>query len=297
MIDLQVIIDGLEMVDDMNTVFLDLETGDTVYLSDFDPSLTEDTAELLEAYPDRFLRLPYQREINEYGMMEDFIDGLSGGEPKRTLEMAINGRGAFRRFKDTVRRYGIEERWYAFREAAYASLARHWCEENDVEYYQAGKAPANPADMEKLLTDFFSDEDEVDVVKLDRASMADPDALKDLLSTLFGSRAHGDVTMSKEDDDERLTLKQAAKLNDLCEQLQGIQGRLEDLVGEIEGNKASEAISEAASSVGDAVDSLEEIIEGGINVNNVADGKTSSAGIVNITGLLKKMADRENEDE
>ena len=63
MINLQVIIDGLEMVDDMNTVFLDLKTGDTVYLSDFDPSLTEDTAELLEEYPDRFLRLPDQREI------------------------------------------------------------------------------------------------------------------------------------------------------------------------------------------------------------------------------------------
>ena len=89
MIDLQIIIDGLEMVDDMNTVFLDLETGDTVYLSDFDPSLTDDTAELLEEYPDRFLRLPDQREINEYGMMEDFIDGLSEGERWRTERTRI----------------------------------------------------------------------------------------------------------------------------------------------------------------------------------------------------------------
>lgn len=46
MINLQIIIDGLEMVDDMNRVFLDTEAQETVYLSEFDPSLTEDTAEL-----------------------------------------------------------------------------------------------------------------------------------------------------------------------------------------------------------------------------------------------------------
>ena len=73
MINLQTIIDGLEMVDDMNRFFLDTETNDTVYLSEFDPSLTADTAELMEQHPSRFIPLPTQREINEYGMMEDFI--------------------------------------------------------------------------------------------------------------------------------------------------------------------------------------------------------------------------------
>ena len=309
MINLQVIIDGLEMVDDMNTVFLDLETGDTVYLSDFDPSLTEDTAELLEEYPDRFLRLPDQREINEYGMMEDFIDSLPDSAQKHTLEMAINGRGAFRRFKDTVNRYGIEDQWSAFSDAAYASLARHWCEENDVEFYQACKAPSDPADMEKLLTDFFSDEDEVDVVKLDSASMADPNAVKEFLSTLFTGKANVDVVVDGADRDEDgddseedesssgFAPEQAAKLYELYEQLQCIQGQLEELAGAIEGNEASDTLYEASSSVEDAVDSLEEIIDGGVDVDIFVDGKTSTAGIIKLTELLKKMADRENEDE
>ena len=49
MINLQTIIDGLEMVDDMNRVFFNTETNETVYLSEFDPELTADTAELMEA--------------------------------------------------------------------------------------------------------------------------------------------------------------------------------------------------------------------------------------------------------
>ena len=123
MINLQTIIDGLKMVDDMNRVFFDTETNETVYLSEFDPELTADTAELMEANPSRFIPLPEQREINEYGMMEDFIDALPDGEKKYTLVMSINGRGAFRRFKGTVRHYGLEQQWYAFRDKAYARVA------------------------------------------------------------------------------------------------------------------------------------------------------------------------------
>lgn len=148
MIDLQ-IIDGLEMVDDMNRVFLDTETNDTVYLSDFDPELTADTAELMEENPSRFIPLPDQREINEYGMMEDFIDDLPDGGKKYTLAMSINGRGAFRRFKDTVRHYGLEEQWYAFREKCYARVARRWCEDNDVEYAPIQAAQPASADHPK----------------------------------------------------------------------------------------------------------------------------------------------------
>ena len=223
------------------------------------------------------------------------------------LEMAINGRGAFRRFKDTVNRYGIEDQWYAFRDAGYAAVARRWCEENDVEYHQAGKAPAHPDDMKKQLTGFFSDEDEADAVKPDKASMADPSAVKDFLSTLFGGMSHVDVTINEDDEDdddddddddvESFTPEQAAKLYELHKQLQSIQGQLEDLAGEIEGEEAPDALYDASSSVEDAVNSLGEIIEGGITINIVADEKTSTDGIIRLSELLRKLAGKENGDE
>ena len=141
MIDLQIIIDGLEMVDDMNTVFLDLETGDTVYLSDFDPSLTDDTAELLEEYPDRFLRLPDQREINEYGMMEDFITTVHDARAAEWLKNAIKGRGAFRMFRATCDRFDLTDAWYTYREHRYRDLAVDWCLENGIAYEDVPDVP------------------------------------------------------------------------------------------------------------------------------------------------------------
>ena len=56
-------------------------------------------------------------------------------EDDRTREdllFAIHGAGAFRHFKDTLRRHRIEPDWYAFRSEALRKIAIGWCEGNDV---------------------------------------------------------------------------------------------------------------------------------------------------------------------
>ena len=80
-----------------------------------------------------FYRLPTQRELSDYDTMEAFVDNLSGPAQER-LATAISGRGAFRRFKDEVRRLGLEEQWYSWHEDAYRRKAIEWCEENGIEY-------------------------------------------------------------------------------------------------------------------------------------------------------------------
>lgn len=79
----------------------------TVYLAD--PLM----ADLMEEYkalaaementPERFLRFPTKYEIHQYRMMEAFIDRLSSGKVQEELAYAIRGKGAFRRFKQSVR--------------------------------------------------------------------------------------------------------------------------------------------------------------------------------------------------
>ena len=64
-------------------------------------------------------------DIDEYGMMADFADRHHPSE----LHSAISGRGAFRRFKDVVRRMGLEQEWYQFRDAEYKRVAQEWCED------------------------------------------------------------------------------------------------------------------------------------------------------------------------
>lgn len=86
---------------------------------------------------DEYISLPTQYDVNEYGMMEDFIDDFTGDRRiAEDLAYAIGGRGAFRRFRDQLERHGIEEQWYAYKDAAYLRFARKWCEEHEVPYVE-----------------------------------------------------------------------------------------------------------------------------------------------------------------
>lgn len=82
---------------------------------------------------DEYIALPGQYEIDEYSMMEEFVENLPEGRKKMELADAIQGRGAFRRFKDTVYDVGWEGKWYKCREESYEQVARKWCEENGIE--------------------------------------------------------------------------------------------------------------------------------------------------------------------
>ena len=81
-----------------------------------------------------WLRLPSQRDANEYEMMSDFSASVMYAEKRDQLEIALSGRGAFRRFKDAVSREGIADEWYKFRDKRYMEFARDWCEANEIPY-------------------------------------------------------------------------------------------------------------------------------------------------------------------
>ncbi len=133
-VNLSVVLDAIEMADDNYTYFLDLETGESIFLADelitgLDKEGLEDE---IDENPDCYLRLPTKFEIHEYHIMEEFIWTLTGEKAAR-LERSIQGRGAFRKFKDMVYSMGIEEQWYAFQEKYYIKLAIKWCHSHDLE--------------------------------------------------------------------------------------------------------------------------------------------------------------------
>jgi len=50
------------------------------------------------------------------------------------LYQAINGKGAFRRFKDKLYDLELEDSWFAYKYAAYCKIAVRWCEESEISY-------------------------------------------------------------------------------------------------------------------------------------------------------------------
>lgn len=127
------IIDAIEMTNESSEYFLDMETGEIVWIDDWamDQEEAEEISERLDEHG--FCRLPTENDIHEYSIMEEFVDTLSGSAYNR-LSRAIRGRGAFRRFKDDIIEMGIEQDWYDFLSAAYKHIAIEWCEENNIEY-------------------------------------------------------------------------------------------------------------------------------------------------------------------
>ena len=132
MVTLSKIIDGLEMVDDIVDCYYNPEK-DEIFLSNIGEcgDLTEDEIEKLF---EESIILPTKYEINEYQMMGDFIETIESPEINNNLQRLIQGKGAFRRFKDYCAEMDIIQDWYKFRDERYKEIAIDWCKQNELEY-------------------------------------------------------------------------------------------------------------------------------------------------------------------
>jgi hypothetical protein len=117
------------------TWYLDLETGDIFFLSDFDIiEEMEEMAEMVDAQPDRFEAIDEIDTQEAYSDMAAFVETVSDRRTAARLADAIEGRGAFSRFRDTLARYPAEqERWWEFKDQRMRERALEWLEDIGVE--------------------------------------------------------------------------------------------------------------------------------------------------------------------
>src|SRR5229473_1737124 len=143
------IVDALEMQFDESSSFLDRDTGQVETVSqvllreaeesgdDEEPDLPTWQKQEWEiakriVSTDRFQKLPTKFEVHEWAIMQDFSRSVESDRIRKDLLHAIHGAGAFRNFKETVRRHAIDSSWYAFRTEALRQIALDWCEENQI---------------------------------------------------------------------------------------------------------------------------------------------------------------------
>jgi len=150
-IKLSKIIMAMESQSDERRSYLNRETGEVFGVSEeelrvaeeegsiedypeWQQELIETAKQVLEDEEGKFIALPSRFDIDEYSMMERFSLSVNDDEISDYLYAAIKGRGAFRQFKDEVRRFGLEEDWYKYRDEKFKELAIWWCEDNNIEY-------------------------------------------------------------------------------------------------------------------------------------------------------------------
>lgn len=133
-VELQDVVDALEYQSDTLAAYIDLDAAEvrTLFLEDF-VGQEEYERSLGEFESCDSLMLPRPEELDDYGVMRSFAlmqEGAAGDRLKR----AVEGRGAFKRFKDEVTKLGIEEDWLAFRDESRAETARDFLEANGVRW-------------------------------------------------------------------------------------------------------------------------------------------------------------------
>jgi len=151
--------DDLEMaltwrIDELE-YFMDLRSGE---VRQYRPRAFEDDAEDFELSEDEaaaglaegsLVRIEPLEAAVEYSWMTEFTASVTNTRLRDRLEVALDGRGAFRWFKDVLAEYPAErERWFRFHDERVRKAMREWLEDHDIE-----PTTAPPERREKMTSE------------------------------------------------------------------------------------------------------------------------------------------------
>ncbi len=116
---------------------LDLQDQEIIMLSEYlmsDEEIREVFDEIDEDETGRYVLFPIRTDFwNGYADMELFIDGIEDQQLRNNAYQAINGSGAFRRFRDFIREYpDLERQWYTWKDNRTHLRAKEWLEEEGL---------------------------------------------------------------------------------------------------------------------------------------------------------------------
>ena len=104
--------------------YLHLGTGEVLRVVD---GIADPEMHARIAADTNYLRIDPVSSREQYRWMERFIQMLEDGELRDKLTAAIDGKGAFRRFKDVLMTHAAErERWFAFRSERLRVFMEAW---------------------------------------------------------------------------------------------------------------------------------------------------------------------------
>ena len=128
--------DSLEIAVERNSPdtdsYLDLSTGRVITITTGDPEATLNR-QLVSENIRNYLRVEPASSREQYRWMEKFVGSVSDEPLRERLIISIDGKGAFRRFKDVLLAYPAErERWFSYRAELLHWHIQQWLEQHDI---------------------------------------------------------------------------------------------------------------------------------------------------------------------
>lgn len=141
----------MEDQEGFNDYYLDTHTGELVVIPSELGSLEAFEEEEIAGLPqwerelipivqeihegsDRYEPIPSVQPYEVYNLMVEFAETVSDRRLQEKLEIALDGRGAFGRFKRVLADYPQErDRWFDYKLAAMSEWIREWLNDLDIE--------------------------------------------------------------------------------------------------------------------------------------------------------------------
>lgn len=116
---------------DLDAVLAAIEKLD---IPDWDKEFMRDAALVEAGFGTRYVAVPTLDSHEGYQDMEAFIETVADDHLAELLAVAIQGRGAFRRFKDVLLGYPEErERWFRFKDDLVRQRVLKWLDSEGIE--------------------------------------------------------------------------------------------------------------------------------------------------------------------
>ena len=128
--------DALEIAVERNSPdtdsYLDLATGRVITITTGDPEAVLNRQQVSENIRN-YLRVEPASSREQYRWMEKFVGSVTDEPLRERLIISIDGKGAFRHFKDVLLAYPAErERWFSYRAELLHWHIQTWLESHDI---------------------------------------------------------------------------------------------------------------------------------------------------------------------
>lgn len=129
--------DALEIAVERNAPntesFLDLSSGQVVTIVSGDPEAPVRKRQVAENI-ENYARIEPASSREQYRWMERFVASVTDEALRERLIISIDGKGAFRRFKDVLLAYPAErERWFTYRSELLHWHIHNWLKDHKIE--------------------------------------------------------------------------------------------------------------------------------------------------------------------
>ncbi|MBN3039562.1 MAG: hypothetical protein JW867_00370 [Candidatus Omnitrophica bacterium] len=129
------LMDAFENCSVEHQYYWDTEENRMIFISEFS-EMNEQEAfyEEVDRNPKRYIAIPERETRSDYNDMADFANTVEDPSLSEKLVIALDGKGAFRRFKNILAAYPEErQKWFLFKENRTKERINMWLEEESIE--------------------------------------------------------------------------------------------------------------------------------------------------------------------